>query len=375
MNYSFPTAEPAGSPGRASPEPNLKEILAITALTVAIFVIFVCAIQNYLAKVDDFGDSLAYMTIASAIRRWNFAGLVILQFWGLPYLMAALSIIAGISDRTSLLAICFASALVSVVLAHKLWGGWIAGFFAVLNFDWLQRSLLGGSESLFVALIFGAFLAVRRGRWMIASLLAALATSVRPLGLIALVAISVTLLWRQEFVKFAWAITIELAVGTLYALPLMLYFGGPMANVHGYNSHGHVLGFPFYAIINGTVLYSSPWTNLMFTFAWILFALAGNIAMFTSGEFRLYWSRFPVEGWFAVLYLLAIYCYNYPFWARGSFPRFVIPAVPVLLLALSRWIPRDRRVLWTLATLSPLLAAVSATGIQSAASFLRRILT
>ena len=209
---------------------------------------------------------------------------------------------------------------------------------------------------------------------MIASLLAAFATIVRPLGLFALVVIGANLIWRQEFVKFAWATAIGLTGGTSYALPMMLYFGSPISNVHSYNSHGHVFGVPLHAIIKGTALYPSPWTNLTFTFGWIMFVLAGNIAMFTSGDFRGYWSRFPVEGWFAVLYLLAIYCYNYPFWTRGSFPRFVIPAVPLILLALSRWIPKDRR-LWTLAAVSPVLAAASAIGIQNAASVLRRILT
>lgn len=95
--------------------------------------------------------------------------------------MAALSTIARVSDRTSLLAISFVASFIAVALSWRLWDGWIAGFFAILNFDWLQRSYLGGSEPLFVALLFGSFLAVRKERWLLAALPASLATIVRPL--------------------------------------------------------------------------------------------------------------------------------------------------------------------------------------------------
>jgi hypothetical protein len=163
-------------------------------VTGVVFVAFVSLFRAYTAAVDDFGDSSAYMTLASAIRHWDFRNVVIKQFWGLPYAMAALSTITRISDRTSLLVISAIASFVSVMLAWRLWGGWIAGFFAILNFDWLQRSYLGGSGPLFVALLFGSFLAVRKERWLIAALLASFATVVRPLGLFALVGIGVALL-------------------------------------------------------------------------------------------------------------------------------------------------------------------------------------
>ena len=359
----------------AARQPTSREILALVLLSGMIFVLFICFFQNYLTKIDDFGDSSAYMRIASAIRRWNFNGVVVLHFWGLPYVMAALSILTRISDRTSLLAICIVSSLASTLLACRLWGGWVAGFFAVINWDWMQRSFLGGSEPIFVTLLFAAFLAVRRKYWLTASLLAAMATLVRPLGVFALVGIGVTLLWRREFAKLALATTTGLVVGTLYAVPLVLYFGSPLANVHGYSPQGHLFGIPFYAIIKGTELYPSPWTNLIFTFGWIIFVLAGNIAMFAAADFREYARKFPVESIFAILYLFSVYCYNYPYWARGNFPRFVIPVIPFILIALCRWIPKDRRLLWSVTVISPLLAAASAIGIERVAATMRHLLS
>jgi len=220
-------------------------------------VTFISIFRAYSAAVDNFGDSPAYMTLASAIRHWDFRGIVAKQFWGLPYAMAALSTVARISDRTSLLAISVIASFAAVVLACHLWGGWIAGFFAILNFDWLQRSYLGGSEPLFAALLFGSFLAVRKERWLIAALLASLATVVRPLGIFALIGIGVALLWRRSYRTLLLAILIGGVVGALYTLPLAQHFGDPLATVNSYHSRewqgGWLFGFPFYAHHQGHV--------------------------------------------------------------------------------------------------------------------------
>jgi hypothetical protein len=357
-------------------EPSRNELLLLCVVTGVVFVAFVSLFRAYTAAVDDFGDSSAYMTLASAIRHWDFRNVVIKQFWGLPYAMAALSTITRISDRTSLLVISAIASFVSVMLAWRLWGGWIAGFFAILNFDWLQRSYLGGSEPLFVALLFGSFLAVRKERWLAAALLASFATVVRPLGLFALVGIGVALLWRRNYRVLLLAILIGAVVGTLYALPLAHHFGDPLATVNSYHSSawqgGWLFGFPFYAIIKGTLTEPAPLTNLVLSFGWIFLVLVAIVAMARSTRFREYARSHIVEAIFLVPYLWTLYTYNYPHWARGNFARFAIPVIPLVLLALDRWVPKDRRVLWALGVVSPILAAASAIGISNVAQILRR---
>jgi hypothetical protein len=169
--------------------------------------------------VDNSGDSPAYISVAAAIRHWSFHGLFIKHFWGLPYAMAAVSSITGISEHWSLLLVCLLSSLISVTLAYSLWGGWVAGFFAVLNFEWMQRSCLGGSEPLFVALLFGSFLAVRKDRWILAALLASLSTTVRPLGFLALAGVGLTLLWKREYRTLSVAVLVGAVIGAAYVLP------------------------------------------------------------------------------------------------------------------------------------------------------------
>jgi hypothetical protein len=332
---------------------------------------------NYLMLVDNFGDSSAYMELASAIRHWNFHGIVIKQFWGLPYAMAALSKLTGLSDRTTLLVLSLVPSLLAVLLARRLWDGWIAGYFAVLNFDWLQRSCLGGSEPLFICLLLAAFVSVRRERWLLASLLASLATVVRPLGVFALLGIGITLLWQRNFSKFAAAIAIGLMVGVLYAIPLAIHFGDPLATVNSYHSPqwqgGWLFGVPFYAILKG-LRYPAPWTNLALSFAWISLVVVAVVVMIKSPQFRAYGRAHLVEALFLAPYLWCLCAYNYPMWARSNFARFAIPILPFVLLALYRWLPKNRRILWPLAIVSPALAAISALGLVNVVRLIRMAL-
>ena len=355
--------------------PSSAELLLLAVVTFAIFITIVSLARNYASAVDNFGDSSAYMGIASAIRHWDFRGIEVKQFWGLPYAMAALSKLAGTSDRSSLLVVSLLSSLLTVLLARQLWNGWIAAYFAILNFDWLQRSCLGGSEPLFMALLLASFVAVRRWRWMLASLLAALATIVRPLGVFALVGIGLTLLWKKDFRRLAGAVAIGLAVGVLYALPLAVHFGDALATVNSYHSKewqgGWLFGFPFYAIIKGTIIYPAPWTSLALSFGWIFLVVAAVAAMIKSKIFREYCRSHAVEAIFLVPYLWCLFTYNYPYWARGSFARFAIPILPFVLLAFYRWIPKDRRALWGLGIIAPALAAFSALGVANVMHLLR----
>jgi hypothetical protein len=359
-----------------SKEPSRTEIVFLVTVSFALFIAVIASVRNYAAAVDNFGDSSAYMSLASAIRRWDFSGIVIKQFWGLPYAMAGLSKLTSLSDRTSLLIFSFLPSFVAVLIARRLWSAWIAGYFAIMSFDWLQRSCLGGSEPLFVCLLLAAFASVRKERWLLASLLAALATVVRPLGFFALLGIGLTLLLKQDFRRFVAATAIGLLVGMFYALPLASHFGDPLATVNSYHSKewagGWLFGFPFFAIVKGTVLYPAPWTNLVLSFGWIFLVIIACIVMVRSKEFRDYCKAHTVEAIFLVLYLWCLFTYNYPHWARSNFARFAIPIIPFVLLALYRWLPKDRRILWGLGVISPLLAASSALGVVNVVHMLRQ---
>jgi len=354
--------------------PSLKELIALVSVSFVLFISVISLARNYFVAIDGFGDSLGYMTLASAIRHWEFQGIVIKQFWGLPYAMAALSKVTGLPDRASLLLFSLASSMLAAILARQLWNGWIAGYFAILNFDWLQRSCLGGAEPLFACLVFASFVCVRRERWLTAALLASFATVVRPLGIFALIGIGIALLWRHDLKKFTAATAIGLVVGLLYALPLARYFGDALATVSSYHSKdwqgGWLFGVPFVAIVKGFLL-PAPWTNILLSVAWIGMVTLAVVRMASWPEFRGYCRNHMVEAIFLVGYLWCLYTYNYPHWARSNFARFAIPVLPFVLLSLYRWLPKDRRALWTLGIVSSILAACSALGILNVLHMLK----
>ena len=353
---------------RETSPPQFREITLLTLLTGLLFAATILPIQSYPATVDNFGDSSAYVSAASAIAHWDFRGVQIKQFWGYPYAMALVSRLTSIPERYSLLVVSCVSSLLGVWLAYKLWGGWVAAFFAVLNFDWMQRSFLGGAEPLAVALIFGSFLAFRRDRYLLAALLAALSTVVRPLGIFCLVGIGVVLLYRREFKKLSMAMLTGALVGILYVLPFWIYFHDPLYQVHRYKTSdwhsGSAIGLPFAAIGNGFAHDHVPWTNLLLTLGWIAFVLAG-VALMAQKDFRQYARQHAPEAWFASLYIAFLFTYNSSEWARADFVRFAIPVVPFVLISLCQWIPKSRIILYSLATVSSSLAACSALGIRN----------
>jgi len=350
--------------------------MLIWATCAVIFVGVASAFRPYMSLAMHFGDTSAYTQIADAIASWDFSGVHVKQFWGVSYLVALVHNLTGISSTTAILMLCAVCSLLAIVLAYRLWGGWIALFALCLNFDWFQRSLLGGSEPLFVALLFASFLMIRKERWLWAALLASLATVTRPLGIFLLVGIGVVLIVRNQWRCFALASLIGIVVGALYMFPLKLYLHDPLATVHSYGvaqpaARASLFGIPFRAIIVGTLGSPRPWTKLARSCGWIFLVVAGNILMVATREFREYARTHPAEAIFTALYLISIYCYNIPYWALGTFPRFAIPILPFVFLALLRWLPKDRRVVWILAIVSAALAACSALGIQNVLARLR----
>ena len=330
--------------------------------------------RDYRSAVGSFGDSGAYLSLADSIRHWNFHGVQEKQFWGYPYAVAALSFITRIGlDWWLLVVVTIGCSVLSTLLAFHLWGGWSAALFAILNFDWLQRSYLGGSEPQFVLLLFGCFWASRQERWALAALLASCATVTRPVGLFALVAIGVALLLQKRYGRLLQCVAVGVSVGALYVLPFWLYFGDPLYEFHRYQTadwHSQsAISLPFLAIGKSFIHNQQPFTNLLLTMGWVILVAAGSLAIYRNRSRLL--KRMPVELYYAAGYLAFLFCYNSPQWARAEFARFAIPVLPLIYLSFARWVPQDRRIVWTLAVISPVLAACSAIGIRNVAIALR----
>jgi len=355
--------------------PALSHVLLLVFVSYGVFLAtFFLLGGSFWSRVEDFGDNPGYIRLATAIHHWQLSGVLVKQFWGLPYAVGALSLVTSLREPVSLVIVCVVASLVSVVLCYWLWDGWIAILFALLSFDWFQRSLLGGAEPLFLAFLLGSFLALKRNRWLVAAVLGALATVVRPFGVFALIALGIELLYRRRVRDAAVATGVALAIGTLYAWPVKHYLGNPFANVALYKQndwHGGLpFSFPLLAVLKDSFPGNVPWTNLALTWGWILFVLIALVVAIRSGELREYAKAHTAEACFVILYAIALYTYSAPGWSRSNFPRFALPLLPWALVFLRRYLPTDRRFIWGLAAAAPVLAAASAIGIHQAARVL-----
>lgn len=297
--------------------------------------------------------------LSEAIRHWDFSGLDPSQpkeLWGYSYLSALVATVTRLPDEYAIVLVSSSMFVVANYLCCRLWGTTVAAWLMVVNFWWLDGAAEGLTEPLFMALLLGSFIAFRKERWVVAAVLASIATTVRPVGIFALIAIGIVLLARQELRRVAITTAIGLTMGILYIIPITLIYGDPLANFAGYHKSDWSSGLPVTipllpiikgAAVNGAFLY---WSKLNILIAvWVLFAVAGTIKMAASKRFWDYAKRYPAEAIFAGAYAPFLFSYDVPLWSWLHFPRFVIPLLPFLLLFSFKRLPRDRRILWGVA--------------------------
>jgi len=358
-------------PTQESAAPTLAQTLGIVLASYIVFYVVLRLASGSWSMVggDAFADNSDYLEAATAIRHWHFAGVVVQQFWGLSYAVAGFSFLTRMPERASLVAVCVIASLLGVTLVHRIWGGWVAVFVALLSLDWFQRSLLGGAEPLFMALILGAFFVLRRAKWHWSSLLGALATIVRPFGIFALIGLAAQLLWQRKIRECAGATAIGLTIGAAYSWPMLHYMGNAFANVSLYRQWdwhgGSPFGLPLWALIRDSISTHVPMTNTVLALGWVLLLIAGFAVAIRAGELKSYATEYPAEICFVCLYCLAIYSYDASGYARANFPRFALPMLPWTLVFLRRYLPTKRWVVGALTIITPTLAAASALGIRN----------
>ena len=368
-------AVPADRASGALSPISLRELLLLLFLCAATFIAACTFLRGWSWLIYNYGDNPAYLQVASAIAHWDFRNVGIQHFMGYSYFIAAVAKLLHISLTAALVLVAWAASWLATILTARLFGTWVAAYFALTNLVWIQLSFLGGSEPLAVALGLGAFWAFRRNRPILAALLGSLAVVVRPLMLAVLVGIGLALLLQKKYREFLKVFVTSLVIGALYVAPLAIYYGDPLLTVHSYTTrdygamavkgpHGHLFSWPFHGIVMGTLLYPAPWTNLVLSFFWIFLVLAGVYVMFRPA-FRRYRAEHPAEVIFSAVYLLAICSYDYFVWARSNFIRFAIPVLPIIFLALLPYLPKRRAVVWVLAVVTPVLAVLSAVGIRN----------
>jgi hypothetical protein len=324
-----------------SSEPSVSYAVALL-IGASLLAIAAAGVRAYLDRVQEFPDMASYAEAATAIRHWQLSGIPARQFWGYADAGALLSLVLpGVPMLVVLVIISTISGCVAVALAHRLWGGWIAVYLTAVGWQWVQREAFGGSEPLFMALIFAALLSARQDHTRRAALWAALATVVRPIGIFALGAVLI----RRKPTEVLLGLGIAAIVFGLYCVPLA-FTGDVLANIHWYAPQmtgGTVWG----TLIAGEV---SPVRDIL---------VGGAIAVVLMAPFVVF-AREQRGRWAENLFALGTSCFLITLNCQPcawAFPRFAIVSIPFALIVMRQWVPRDDRVVCVLSIVSALIAA------------------
>jgi Gpi18-like mannosyltransferase len=357
-------------------EPSLIEALLMLATTFVLHFWTVCRVRSFWTIAATWPDNPSYINIATVIRNWHFSGGDMPHhFWGFPYLIALVSKLFSIPELMAVVVISLLGSFTACLLVHRLYGGWVATTFVFINYEWIILSVEGSSEPLFMCLLFASFLAARSNRWNLAALLASFATTVRPVGVLALLAFAIVLAGRRYYRQLAVITLIGLVIGILYMVPLWIIVGRPFANFTGYSPdwghHGWPITYPFGVLVPAylTAIFSGTrWYTLVFLAAWPVFALVSTLKIWGPGKRQNFLAPYPAEALFATIYVSFFLSYPYTgvIW---YFSRFLIPVLPLLLFSLRDWIPKDRRVLWAATVLSALLSSAAMVGLRNVFGF------
>jgi hypothetical protein len=350
-------------------QPSLAEVLMMLATMFAIHLLAVCRVSGFWELATQHSDDMDYVEIAGIIRNWHFAGGPLPgDFWGFPYAIAAGSKLFSIPELMAAVLISVLASLAVCILAYRLYGGWVTAAFVLINYEWTRLSVEGGSEPLFMCLLYASFVAVRADRWNLAALLASLSTVVRPVGVFALVSFAVVLAMRRDYRQLATITLIGLGIGTLYIAPIWLLCGNPFANYALYQAggdwgpHGLPITYPFGALISSFLAalhhQNARWYTLTLFAAWPTLALLSATMIWRPRNRQGFLLRYRPEALFASAYFLFFFLYN-NFEVVWLFSRFLIPVLPILVFSLRDWIPKDRRVVWGAAVMSALLSSAS----------------
>ena len=333
-----------------------RELALFVVAMYAWFVVLIVAFDNFPSRILRTGDNPSYRAESAALRGAAPPDFTARHFFGYPLATAAIATVTRTPDATAMVMVSVIASLIAVFVAGELWGGVIAAWFAVANIDWVQRSLCGGAEPLFAALIVLGIAAARRERWTLAAACGALATIVRPLGIWLLVAIGIELLRRRNGWRLASAVSIAIAIGGAYLALLRILFGDAFGSFRWYSAMGlgHDRTFiPFVTLFLSHGEHPLTKRNVVKALVWMLITLAGVVVAIS----RKLWREQRVEWLFAALYLASFFFFP-AWWIEGEYSRYLTPVIPLLFVALARWIPTNRAVMWIGGVAFVTLAAV-----------------
>lgn len=344
--------------------PSLFVTMLIWGTTLALYALLSSRCGNFSAITTDWFDNQSYVRIAEIIQNRSLGQDPDIphHFWGLPYLIDVVTLILPVPKLAALVLISVLASAGAVVITHLLYGGWIATAFSVVSFWWLELSLKGGSEPLFMLALYAGFLLFRSGHPILAVLTLSLSSTVRPVGIIVILLVLIELLRRRAYRDVMISVGVSLVIGVAYVAPLAFITGDALFNYHAYSAYwgptSRPLTVPFLVLAPSMLglMHGAKPTVWIPTLFWIIVSISALCVAWIKP-----WHGSQIERGFLSIYMLFLLSYNYVEIA-ADFPRFMLPTLPLVILAFESWLPRKIWMFGAVGVISALMASASTIG-------------
>jgi len=121
----------------------MRELLLLVLTSAIIFLSACSLLHGWRSLIVPFADNGVYWQVANAIAHWDFRNVGIQQFMGYPYFIAEIGKLLHIPLLASLVLVAWVASVLATILSARLLGTWVAAYFALTNFAWIQLSFLG----------------------------------------------------------------------------------------------------------------------------------------------------------------------------------------------------------------------------------------
>ncbi len=334
-----------------APAPSGFALALMVGTTLAVYLLSAVHQEGSWLQAADWLDNGTYIGASEAIRsgRWQTPTDGPTPFFGFPFAIAAVTRATALNPWVAVIVISLISTAITCVCLRRLYGAPAVLSPLILSWDWVGICVLGGSEAPFCACLFVAFLGARGGRWRSAATLAAVATTIRPIGIFALLALFVASIHRRAWRTSIEIVILGLAIGVVYLALVGSITGDPWINFRTYRvdwSTGWPVGPPTIALLHSSVVLFRRfgfWLGLRVIAVVGITAAAGIHLAYriVRGD----WPLPETESVFAVLLVGFLLCYPFRNMAY-EWPRFVISAVPILTASHRSIVPGGTRVWW-----------------------------
>jgi hypothetical protein len=318
--------------------------LVLLALTVKVVLVTLTLVEfgagpdplTALGRAWDHWDAQHYLYLATHGYSATGDARNLIAFFPLyPALISAI-VATGLPARTAALLISNVAGVVAAILLYEVARQDLrenaafraAAFFVV--FPTAYFLLVGYTEALFCALAFGAVLATRRQRWLLAGMLGGLAAAARLTGLALLPVLVIELFYARHALRAVGQALLAPALIVLgfvtYLLTNLLVLGDAFAFVSVQREHwSHSLSAPWVGFADAIrgIGWRVPWEKLTVGGG----EAAGGIAAYATTT--LSWLRLrPSDAAYATV--LTVMVTFLPFWL--SIPRYLLAMYPLFLL-------------------------------------------